>query len=381
MKKGILQVLKLILAFAGGGAIGLIIALLFTGTSVNEFLSKLTRVDWVETAGAGLFSVLCAFVAMAIHTIIHEAGHLIAGLISGYKFLLFRIGSLTLIHSDGKYQLKRFPLEGTGGQCLMIPPQLPIESIPTKLYNLGGVLINILCSALAIIISLTSNNVWVTIAFLLFALIGLVFAALNGIPMKLGGVSNDGKNVQFLDKDTLSKKAFINQLMIHAITQQGTRPRDIPDEYLTFSTDIDFKDALQVNWLLMSAVTLMDRREYEASYRILDTIIQHESEVLGLFVKETKCELVFASLITGRIDRATERYSDEIASYAQQYHKTMSNKLRLLCATALYIENNPEKAHLLQEQIIANRNKYLMQGEVVMDIDLIEEILSNKIQQ
>ena len=215
-------------------------------------------------------------------------------------------------------------------------------------------------------------------SFLLFALIGFIFAALNGIPMKIGGISNDGKNVQLLDKDTLSKKAFINQLMIHAITQQGTRPRDIPDEYLTFSTNIDFKDALQVNWLLMSAVTLMDRREYEASYQILDTIIQHESEVLGLFAKETKCELVFASLITGRIDQANKLYSDEIASYAQQYHKTMSNKLRLLCATALYIESNTEKAHLLQEQIIANRNKYLMQGEVLMDIDLIEEILSDK---
>ena len=114
MKKGILQVLKLILAFAGGGAIGLIIALLFTGTSVNEFLSKLTHVDWVETGGAGLFSILCAFVAMGIHTIIHEAGHLIAGLMSGYKFLLFRIGSLTLIHSDGKYQLKKRKKQAKG---------------------------------------------------------------------------------------------------------------------------------------------------------------------------------------------------------------------------------------------------------------------------
>ena len=56
----------------------------------------------------------------------------------------------------------------------------------------------------------------------------------------------------------------------------------------------------------------------------------------------------------------------------------MSNKLRLLCATAFYIESNTEKAHLLQEQIITNRNKYLMQGEVLMDIDLIEEILSDK---
>ena len=378
MKKVILQVLKMLLALAGGGAIGLAIALIFTGTSISEFITKFARVDWIETIGTGAFSIFTAFVALAVHTILHEAGHLIAGLISGYKFLLFRIGSLTIIQSDGKFHLKKFPLEGTAGQCLMIPPQLPIEKIPTKLYNLGGILVNLLCSAIALIIALTSSNVWVIIASFLFTLIGVVLAALNGIPMKIGGISNDGKNVQFLDKDAHSKRAFINQLMIHAITQQGTRPRDIPDEYLTFVTDIDYKDALQVNWLLMSAVTLIDRREYEASYRILDTIIQHESEVLGLFIKETKCELAFASLITGRIDHATQLYSDEIATYVQQYHNTMSGKLRLLCAIAFYIEKNAQKAQLLQEQIHANRNKYLMQGEVVMDIDLIDEILSNK---
>ena len=378
MKKSILQVLKMILALAGGGAIGLTIALLFTGTSINELITKFSRVDWAETIGAGVFSILAAFTALGIHTILHEAGHLIAGLMSGYKFLLFRIGSITLIHNNGKYLFKKFPLEGTAGQCLMIPPQLPIEKIPTKLYNLGGILVNILCSAIAIIIALTSSNVWVTIAFLLFALVGLVLAMLNGIPLKIGGISNDGKNVQFLDKDIHSKKAFINQLTIHALTQQGTRPRDIPNEYLTFTTDINFNDALQVNWLLMSAVTLIDRRDYETSYQILDTIIQHESEVLGIFIKETKCELIFTSLITGRIDRAIQLYNDEIATYAQQYHKTMSGKLRLLCAVAFYIEKNTPKAQQLQEQILSNGSKYLMQGEVAMDTDLIQEILYNK---
>ncbi|MBR5001915.1 MAG: hypothetical protein IKY13_00195 [Bacteroidaceae bacterium] len=134
MNKSILQVLKMILALAGGGAIGLTIALLFTGTSINELITKFSRVDWAETVGAGVFSILAAFAA--------------------------------------------------------------------------------------------------------------------------------------LDKDIHSKKAFINQLTIHAHTQQGTRPRDIPNEYLTFTTDINFNDALQVNWLLMSAVTLMDRRDYETSHQI-----------------------------------------------------------------------------------------------------------------
>ena len=82
MKKGILQGLKMILALAVGGAIGLSIALLFTGTSVNEFITKFARVNWGEMLGVCLFSILCAGIALGTHTILHEAGHLIAGLMS-----------------------------------------------------------------------------------------------------------------------------------------------------------------------------------------------------------------------------------------------------------------------------------------------------------
>ena len=64
MNKSILQVLKMILALAGGGVIGLTIALLFTGTSINELITKFSRVDWAETVGAGAFSILAAFAAL-----------------------------------------------------------------------------------------------------------------------------------------------------------------------------------------------------------------------------------------------------------------------------------------------------------------------------
>lgn len=56
-----------------------------------------------------------------IQIIIHEAGHLVFGLLSGYEFVSFRIGSITLAKYDNKYCFKRFHIAGTGGQCLMMP--------------------------------------------------------------------------------------------------------------------------------------------------------------------------------------------------------------------------------------------------------------------
>ena len=93
-------------------------------------------------------------VAFILHIIIHEGGHLVAGLLTGYRFVSFRIFSLTLIRKDGRYQWRNFSLGGTGGQCLMAPPLRPLEEIDTRWYNLGGVLANIVVSTLALVLML-----------------------------------------------------------------------------------------------------------------------------------------------------------------------------------------------------------------------------------
>lgn len=64
-----------------------------------------------------------AVLAFQMQVIVHEGGHLLFGLLCGYRFLSFRIGSLMLIKTGEGFRIRRFTLKGTGGQCLMIPPE------------------------------------------------------------------------------------------------------------------------------------------------------------------------------------------------------------------------------------------------------------------
>ena len=79
-----------------------------------------------KTPGGLLFAVAGAMVlvglAMFLHSVVHETGHLVFGLLTGYKFVSFRIGSIMLIKESGKLRLKLYNIVGTGGQCLMMPP-------------------------------------------------------------------------------------------------------------------------------------------------------------------------------------------------------------------------------------------------------------------
>ena len=125
---------------------------LFSDMTVAEFMEKLKGIAVLELLGVIAFSLFSAFVGGFLQIVIHEAGHLVAGLLSGYKFISFRIFNYTILKTAEGLKVKKFGISGTGGQCLMTPPDGPAEDLKFVFYNLGGVLFNLLFSAVAIIL-------------------------------------------------------------------------------------------------------------------------------------------------------------------------------------------------------------------------------------
>ena len=64
---------------------------LFSDMSVATFIEKLKEIAVLELLGVMLFSLFSAFAGGFLQIVIHEAGHLVTGLLSGYKFVSFRI--------------------------------------------------------------------------------------------------------------------------------------------------------------------------------------------------------------------------------------------------------------------------------------------------
>ena len=96
--------------------------------------SSLSFEMFIFTSVLDIFTLYFAFI---IQVIIHESGHLIFGLISGYEFISFRVGSITIVKDEGKFKIKKFNIKGTGGQCLLMPKTNNYEELNYLLYNLG----------------------------------------------------------------------------------------------------------------------------------------------------------------------------------------------------------------------------------------------------
>ena len=207
--------LAILIGFAGGWLIGgLIEKTGIMGEGPGRFLFRF------------LYLIFCIYLAFFLQAAAHEAGHLICGLLSGYGFASYRIGSLMWIKQDGKVRFKRFSIAGTGGQCLMTPPELTEEGMPYVLYNLGGVLMNLILAALCLCADFLWAENWYLSAFLIVtALSGVWLAAVNGIPLKLGLLNNDGRNILDISRNRDELRAFWLQMKVAEQQAKGKAER------------------------------------------------------------------------------------------------------------------------------------------------------------
>lgn len=377
------QTLKLILSMLVGAGIGfgavLICISLFTDISMGEFFGKVGNIKIATLLMSCLLALVCLIAVVFIQIILHEGGHLVFGLATGYRFVSFRVGSLTLVKENGRFRFKKYSISGTGGQCLLSPPDVPYEQLPYFWYNAGGVLMNLITATISLILWIKFPEAPLLIhMFLLYSFIcGFFMALMNGIPMKMAGISNDGYNLVMMRKDLTSRKYLAIQLYVNAASQQGMRLKDMPDKWFPDIEITDYTNFLQVSIKILHASRAIDRKEYEVALPYLDELMLHREKIIGLYVREIACEILYIELIGACRKEVIEKLlTDKLQKYIDRYKAMMSSKQRLRCALALHWENDAEKAREIYNKVAANRDKYLMQGEVISDLDLMEDMLN-----
>lgn len=377
------QIFRVITALMIGCIIGLLIGSLvsicFTDATFSSVISNFSKVDIGEVLAVFAVAVAGLFVSAGVLITLHEAGHLVCGLLCGYRFVSFRIFSLTILKINKRFRFKRFSIAGTGGQCLLCPPDRPASEIKTGWYNFGGVLANIIIIPAAIPLFYISPNAFFTEFLAIFLMIDVFMALFNGIPMKINGMGNDGYNMLVLRKNPETKNAFIIQLRANALIQQGVRPKDMPAEWFNMPEEICYRNPMELTIPLMTASRLEDNMQWESAYRILKQIYDHKDQIIGLYVKEIACELIFLALVTDRKTEAETILEPQLMKYINTTRRVMSSKERILCAIELFINDDHKAAEEIYQSLLHNRKKYLLQGEVESDIELTKYIIYDKL--
>ena len=327
----------------------------------------------------GLLLIFAIFIiAFTVQIILHEAGHLICGLISGYDFESFRVGSLTLVKENDKFAIKKFNIKGTAGQCLMMPKEDDYEKSPYVLYNLGGILMNaiitILCFVLYVIFG---GNRYLDVILIAMIVSGIGTFITNGIPMKISGIANDGYNLVSMKKNKLVRYCFYMQLKVNGLTSKGTRIKDMPLEWFEIDEKADFSNPLVTGIKCTEANYYHDKLDFDKAKQCYEFLLNYSPKIVKLYEYEIKCELIFHEIIGRRNeDKINELYTKNLKAYVKA-SKCHINKMRLMYAYALIIEKDMKKVKKILDEIEIVKKRYPNKGEVESELEIIEFIRKN----
>lgn len=371
MKK-IFHIIKgFIIGSVAGIALVLAACLLFTDITPARFFDILVGDGLASVAVGCLLSFVALAIAFVLHIIVHEGGHLIGGLLTGYRFVSFRIFSLTLLRRDGRYIMRRFNIPGTGGQCIMLPPEGDAAKVPFVIYNAAGVAANILLTAAAIpyfFIHSADSGMFAFLLALFIVIAGLWTAIINGIPMKINGMYNDAGNIRLMLRDMQVRRHFVLQLRAHALCQNGMRPKDFPQEWFNIPDSGEGYGLINIVTDMFAVAREIDRADYSRARTMLTAIRDRCTTLPDMYEKEIDCELAFTSLMLGYEDEARALLTPDLTAYIRRTASYSSSKPRLLCAIALHLEHDSQKAATILHDTETHRDRYIMRGEAEADI-------------
>lgn len=138
-----------------------------------------------------LYQVIGLIITFPVFVAVHEAGHMVFGLISGYSLLSYKVGPFEWYKSDDKIKFRILPLNAIVlGQCLMSPPK-PKKKIKPKfhLYNAGGLIFSYLMDIIVIVLFILLINYDICFMFIPIISISL-FLTINNSIYQPGGIND-----------------------------------------------------------------------------------------------------------------------------------------------------------------------------------------------
>lgn len=313
------------------------------------------------------------YIAMYVQIAVHEAGHLIFGLITGYSFCSYRLGRLMWIKQNGKLSFKRYSLRGTGGQCLMSPPEIKDGKMPVILYNLGGSIMNLFTSALCTILYFVFRDTdIISTVFLVSAVIGVFFAALNGIPMRLGAIDNDGYNAVSIRKSENSMRSFYIQLKLISELSQGKRLKDMPSEWFTVPTDEEMKNSMSATIGVLCCNRLMDSQSLNEAQGLMEHFLSIDSGIVGIQKNLLLCDILYCELMG---ENRKEKIDELLTKDMKKILKARINNpaaLRTQYAYSLICQNNGKAAAKIKKRFDKIIASYPYSGEAESERELLK---------
>lgn len=236
------------------------------GAASGLFISLYSSVYFIYSGRlfeTSLVILITLIVSAIMHILLHELGHILCGVMTGYRLSVFRLLHLTFYREESGWQAKvdkQSMTKGILGQALMVPTK---EEAPVMPYLLGGIMMNItlgvaLLAGTSSIYQPLWNNVLIVAGY-----VGVFLGVMNLLPID----PTDGYHLKEIWRSPSYKQQFRQVLKAHNQLMQGKPLHEIVSTIDLHDT-IAFSQSNQTFLVMLHIINAIDQHNFTQAYAL-----------------------------------------------------------------------------------------------------------------
>ncbi len=200
------------------------------------------------------------------------------------------------------------------------------------------------------------------------AIVGIGFAATNGIPLHLPGIDNDGANIVSMRKSPEAVKMFYNQLKVSELGAKGMRLKEMPEELFTVPENADMENSLVSTIAVMNEERLADMGLLSDADEEAKRLLELEKGIVGLYRSLLTCDRISFAVIKG------EDPSPFVTKELNKFMKSMKDYPSVIRTEYLLAlkDNDKEKAEKALRRFEKISLSYPNSGDLESERQLME---------
>jgi hypothetical protein len=342
---------------------------------------------------------LLGMLALYVIVIIHELGHLIAGLSVGYRFSIFSVGLVHIYRENDKLRIswRRLPWQPANflGFTLFFIDDYTDFRRRMFWYVLGGPLANALVVVVAgllyanrlrwPIIDEFSTPAAVNTTFIttvtwnifIFCTFWEALLLLLGSSYPSAWVSTDGNKILRLLRGGATLDRFKAQVQVGSAVLQGVRPRDWNPAWIDALTVLKDDSADTVNASLLLYRWYLDRGDVQQAETHLTTAVKLRKKIGPADRANILVEAAYFEMRYHANAQNAEQWIKKLGK--EQKRAQAIPRLRMACAANLILKQYAETKQVAQQAIEVLDRAKANDGFSIMERDLFRDMANHAV--
>ena len=305
------------------------------------------------------------YLSLACALIVHEFGHLIFGLLTGYKFAAIGFAHHLFLRRDGRMRRFVYKLPGALGFCAMEVPDMKNGTFPFALYLSGGAFGNTflaLVCIFAFVSGIGSGILFFPHAFLFPAFVNAYFAIVSILPIKTKLLNTDGKQLFDLLKHKNMRKSFWACEKISAAQYRGVKFEDIPSEWFTETDDTQSVYAASIRAVRLLALAETD--EPKEVCALIEKELSENHALSGTAKGLLTCMRIYYESIGERNADTLKNLTTQTQIDFMKRMKNVPSVIQTEYAYTLLVEKDVREASRIKARLEKISKKYPFPAEI-----------------